>query len=71
MKVYVDGKLYDTEETPVILVFENDSKRAVVAENIKHMIPGARFYATYPEGYPVKLIEDMVEAIKASEPLGS
>lgn len=37
MKVYVDGKLYDSEETIVVLVFEDDEQKQQVIEHLHSM----------------------------------
>lgn len=50
MKVFVNGELYDSEETAVVLIFANDRERNGVANQISNMPAkdGQRYYATYP-----------------------
>lgn len=50
MKVYVDGRLYDSEKEPIILVFSSEQDRIAHANNITNMEPkeDIRLYAAFP-----------------------
>lgn len=64
MKIVIDGKVYDANITPVVLVFDNDAERKHVAGHLSGMQEkeGMRAYALYPEGLDGWAI--MKEAIK-------
>lgn len=52
MKIVIEGKVYDDNATPVVLIFENDAERKRVAEHLSNMPEksGVRAYASYPKG---------------------
>ena len=52
MKIVVDGKVFNADITPVVLVFESDAERKHIAGHLSGMPEkeGVRAYASYPEG---------------------
>jgi hypothetical protein len=52
MKIVIDGKVYDANSTPVVMVFESDAERKHIAGHLSGMPDkeGVRAYASYPEG---------------------
>lgn len=49
MKVIINDVVYDDQETPIVLAFDNDNQRKTVAKHLTNMPPneGIRLYATY------------------------
>jgi hypothetical protein len=73
MKVIIDGRVYDPEQIPIVLVFENDAERKYVAARIGSMQDreAVRAYAQYPDTLPPADIQDtMLDAIKKSGYVG-
>jgi hypothetical protein len=50
MKVIINGEVYDSKFTPVVLAFDNDAQRERHIKNLGGMQPkeGLRLYAVYP-----------------------
>ena len=51
MKIYINGNVYDSTKDTIVLIFENDEMRKVVAKNIMSMPKkeGVRMYAEFSE----------------------
>lgn len=51
MRVKVDGKIYDSSNTPICLIFDNDEQRKEVAGHLTNMeeIDSVRKYLIYPD----------------------
>lgn len=66
MKVYVDGKYYDSSEIPMILVFTDDEDRKNHAENISNMEPkrDVRLYAAFPEDFSSENVYPLMAAAR-------
>lgn len=56
MQVWINGTLYNPEETPVVLVFYNDDDRKTVARQITDMQgkDGVRLYGQFPDEMTVE-----------------
>src|SRR6185369_8864530 len=50
IKVFVEGKWYDSDTEPIFFIFEDDQSRKAVASHLTNMqpLPGARVYAQFP-----------------------
>lgn len=74
MKVFVNGELYDSDETGIVLVFDNDAQRKAVASHLTNMPEkdGKRMYAYYPlEKYtPDEIIAIFNELESKGKPVG-
>lgn len=64
MLVIIDGKVYNPEETPIMVVLNDQDK-----ENIKNMHPEANKYLAYPDntllGTAQVIMDKMVETLDA------
>ena len=59
MKVKVGDTLYDSDNTPIVLILDPDDKI-----NIANMIPQATKYGTFPESYSEEMITTYLSGIK-------
>lgn len=70
MKVIINNKIYDSETTPIMLVWESDNARNQFIRNISNMEhkDGVRIFAEFPDGSYAEQVEKMLdlasEAIK-------
>ncbi len=69
MKVKVDNQVYDADKTPVMLIFENDAERQMVARHLTDMaVPESiddmkkpRKYCMYPSNMSKTAIAEFME----------
>lgn len=66
MKIYVDGKVYDSEDTMIVMIFEDDKKRLATASHLNLMKPkdGKRLYAQFPETkYTLNQVDELFDSL--------
>lgn len=69
MKIIVNGNVYDSDHTPIVVAWDNDKERQATAKHLIDMESkdGVRLYASYPDGMDgYKIIDDALRAIKVS-----
>ena len=49
MKVKVEDKIFDAEETPIMIIFNSVKERQGIAQQITEMVDGAMKYCQYPD----------------------
>lgn len=52
MRILIDGKLYDSTETPVLIVFD---------ENEKEIFNGMNHFVSAPESYTVEQRQELID----------
>lgn len=72
MKVKVDNQVYDADKMPIMLIFENDAERQMVAQHLKNMSVAndpkqIRKYCMYPDHLSRESVEDFMKV--AVEPI--
>lgn len=50
MKVKVGDKIFDANEEPIMMIFENQNEKETVIGHLSDMIPDARRYCMFPLG---------------------
>jgi hypothetical protein len=67
MKVFVNGKLYDSEKELIALVFDTDDQRRLVASHLSGMADRdddvQRVYASYPGRMTNEAFDDLCSEI--------
>lgn len=63
MKVIINNKIYDSETTPIMLVWESEQARHQFLDNISNMEPkdGVRIFAEFPDGSDEHEVEKMLD----------
>lgn len=63
VKVYINGELITGNETPFVLVWNNDAERIAFIEMISHMEKreGPRGIAIFPDGTPEPQIQSLIK----------
>jgi hypothetical protein len=56
MRVKIGDKIVDTEDEPIMLIFEDDAERKMVANTIGDMISGCKRYCMYPKDTDIDTI---------------
>ena len=63
MKVKVDGKIYDSEETPIMIIFDNDDQRKEVISHLSSMPDreGIRKYGQFPSNMDTDAMQNFAK----------
>ena len=69
MKIKVGDKIYDANEEPVMLIFENEMQKVAVGQHLINMAEGARKYCMFPEGMDKEVIKAFMKT-DGNKPLG-
>lgn len=63
MKVWINGKVTDTKETPIVVILTEQDRK-----NIANMIPGATLYCMYDtDTHSQEEIEKLLTELKEKE----
>lgn len=66
MKVYIDGKVYSPNSEPIIILFDDDTERIQVSQQIKNMPTkdGLRVYSIFPDYLSLEYVRNVIEKAK-------
>jgi hypothetical protein len=56
MKIKIGDKIVNAEDEPIMLIFENDAERKMVANTIGDMISGYKRYCMFPKDTDIDII---------------
>jgi hypothetical protein len=65
MKVKIGNKIYDSDKTPIMLIFDTDKERKETAKHLSEMgdIDSIRKYCQYPDGEDIEKIRKFMREI--------
>jgi len=63
MRVKIGNKIYDSNNTPIMLIFDTDKERKITAKHLTEMEDkdDIRKYCQYPEGEDIENIRKFLE----------
>jgi hypothetical protein len=62
MKVKIDNQIFDANEQPIALIFEDNENIEKTIENMGQMINNdSKVYCIYPKGMDVKEIKEFIK----------